>query len=131
MRVLGCFILFSTLAFAGAAQARLEDLVKQMLTTMDSISKSLESISDEDTAKAAHNELKKSASQWIEIRKQAEETPPPTKEEKERLAKEYKGKLEEAQKKLFAEIARVQNIPGGKDALLEIRNALVKKSEGK
>src|SRR5262245_24263163 len=108
-------------ALAGAGNdARLEDIVKQMLGAMGQMTTTLSGITDEASAKAAHPDLKKSAESWLLIRKNADKVPPPTKEEKDRLAKEYKPKLEEAQKKLFFEIGRVQGIPGGKEALLEI-----------
>ena len=41
--------------------------------------------------------------------------------------KEYKSKLESAQKKLYGEVSRVQNIPGGPEALKEIRSVLDKR----
>lgn len=116
------------LGWAQAPDTRLEDVIKQMLSTMDGLTKVLTKIEDEETAQAAHPELKKSAEEWLAIRKKAEKTPPPTKEEKEKLTKEYRGKLEEAQKKLFAEISRVQAIKGGKEALAEVSKALSKKS---
>jgi hypothetical protein len=40
------------------------------------------------------------------------------------LEKEYRPKLFEAQKKLFGEIGRVRNVPGGKEALQEISAAV-------
>ena len=55
------------------------------------------------------------------MRTKAESIKPPVKEEKERLEKEYKPKLFEAQKKLFGEIGRVKLLTGGQVALKEIR----------
>jgi len=46
---------------------------------------------------------------------------PPSKEESERLKKAYKEKIEATHKKLFGEIARVKKVPGGSDALKEIK----------
>jgi len=60
------------------------------------------------------------------VRAQAEKLPPPSREQKERLDKEFKEKLEVAQKKLAGEVIRLKNIPGGPDALKEIRSVLVK-----
>src|SRR4051794_32879495 len=115
-----------TAGLVWSQDARFEDVLKSMLGTMDQITKTLSGITDEDTAKAARPELKKSAEEWQAVRKKAEHLPPPSKEEKDRLAKEYKKKLEDSQKKLFEEISRVQGVPGGKAALLEVSKVLGK-----
>ena len=67
--------------------------------------------------------LKKSATEWNVLRKRAEKVPPPTRQEKEVLVREYQIKIQDAQKKLFSEIARVKDIPGGKEALHEVNQA--------
>jgi hypothetical protein len=112
-----------------SSDARLSDVIKEILGTMDKLTSHLEGIKDEDTAKASRAELKKVAAQWIETRKKAEKVKPPSKEEKERLEKEYKEKLQTAQKKLLAEIARVKGVPGGPEALKEIRALMGKNSK--
>jgi hypothetical protein len=89
----------------------------------------LTTIRDEDTARSAQPDLRKAAGKWQLIKKKAEGLPPPSKEEKDRLAKQYKSKLEEAQKKLFGEVARVSAIAGGRQALLEISGVLEKKGK--
>ena len=111
----------------GGDKAQFEDVIKQMLDTMGSLTKTLATVTDEETAKNSQPELRKAAGRWHQIKKKAEGLPPPSKEEKDRLAKEYKPKLEEAQKKLFGEVARVSVIPGGRQALLEISGVLEKK----
>jgi hypothetical protein len=113
----------------GGDKAQFEDVVKQVLETMGSLTTTLLTIRDEETAKSAQPELRKTAGQWRLIKKQAEGLPPPSKEEKDRLAKQYKTKLEEAQKKLFGEVARVSIVPGGRAALLEISGVLEKKTK--
>ena len=111
-------------------QARaFEDVVKQMLDTMGSLTTTLATIRDDETAKSAQPDLRKAAGKWQLIKKKAEGLPPPSKEEKDRLAKEYRTKLEEAQKKLFGEVARVSTIPGGRAALLEVSSILGKKNK--
>lgn len=122
-KVFAALTLLASAVFAGDS-ARLEDIVKSMLGAMDRLSSALSTIQDEDTARAAHPDLKKGAEEWLVLRKRAENVPPPTREEKVKLEKEFKGKIEEAQKKLFTEIARVQNVPGGKEALQEVSKAL-------
>jgi hypothetical protein len=113
----------------GEAKSPFEEVVKQMLETLDSVSATLATIHDEATAKAAEANLRKAAGKWHLVKEKSEKLPPPAKEEKERVAKEYKTKLEQAQKKLLGEVARVSAVPGGRAALLEIRDVLDKKSK--
>jgi hypothetical protein len=64
----------------------------------------------------------------LDLRKQADELKQPSKEEKDRLAKEYAPKFEAAVKKLQMQTARVMGIPGGETALDELA---VLKDKGK
>lgn len=114
-------------SFAGEGSARLEDIVRAMLGAIERFTTTLGTIQDEDSAKAAQPILAKGAAEWLSLRKKAENVAPPTREEKEKLEKEFKGKLEEAQKKLFAEIARVQTVAGGNEALQELSKAMARK----
>jgi hypothetical protein len=114
---------------AGGAKGSFEDVVKQMLDVMGSLTTTLATIRDDETAKSAQPDLRKAAGKWQLIKKKAEGLPPPSKEEKDRLTKEYKTKLEEAQKKLFGEVARVSVIPGGRAALLDMSSVLGKKGK--
>ena len=50
-------------------------------------------------------------------------------EEKDRLEKEYKEKTEAAQRKLFAQVARVREVPGARPALEEIRGVLTRQTK--
>src|SRR5262249_11400258 len=113
------------LVHGGAASH--EELVKQMLSNLDKMTATLTTITTQESADAARPELQKAAKEWVALRGQAEKLPPPSRMEKERLEKEYKGKLEAAQKKLYGEVTRVQNIPGGPAALKEIRGVLDKR----
>lgn len=122
---LGASLALIGLAAAGEASAH-DDVIKKMLLTLDKISTTLESITTQESADAAKPELQKSTKEWLAVRAKAEKLPPPSREQKERLDKEYKGKLEAAQKKLAGEVIRVKNIPGGPEALKEIRSVLVK-----
>jgi len=110
-------------------KAQFEDVIKQIIETMDSLTGTLTNIKDADSAKDAQPELRKAAGKWQTIRKKAENMAPPSKEEKDRLAKEYRPKLEQSQKKLFVEVGRVSTVPGGKEALSEITAVLEKKKE--
>jgi hypothetical protein len=101
-------------------------VVKEMLGVMDKLTEALSGIKDSATAEAAKPELRKLAKAWTAVRDKAEKTPPPSKEEKARLEKDFKSQMELAQRKLFGEAGRVRNIPGAGDALQEIRSVLTR-----
>src|SRR5262245_65410831 len=69
--------------------ATFEDVLKDMLATMDQITSTLGEVKDEETAKAARPGLQKAAQRFVELRKKADTVKPPSKEEKDRLDKEY------------------------------------------
>ncbi len=106
-----------------------EKVIQQMIASAESIAVTLKTIIDEDTAAASRPPLRKAAASWTEARAKAEKLQPPEKDEKVRLEKFYKPKLEEALKKMFNEVRRVENIPGGKEALKEITGVLQKDSK--
>ena len=56
----------------GEAKTAFEDVIKQMLETMDSLSTTLATIRDEETAKVAQVELRKATGKWQLIKKNAE-----------------------------------------------------------
>jgi hypothetical protein len=101
-------------------------VVLQMLEVMDKLTASLATIKDQDTAEAARPELRKLTKDWTALRDKAEKVPPPAQPEKERLQKEFKAKLEAAQRKLFGEVARLRMIPGARAVLEEIRSVLAR-----
>jgi len=129
LKAIAALLLLAGVSLGQENSGRREAVVKGMIGFMEKLTRTLKTVQDEDTAKAVRPELKKSADEWTALRKLAENIPPPTKEEKEKdgLAKEYRGKLEEAHKKLLAEIARVSLLPGGNDALTEVRKILTAK----
>jgi hypothetical protein len=104
-------------------------VVTQVLEVMDKLSAALATITNEQSAEAAKPELRKLAKQWTALRDKAEKVPPPERAEKDRLEKEFKAKLEGAQRKLFGEVGRVQEIPGGRAALEEIRGVLTRSTK--
>jgi hypothetical protein len=122
---IGLALLFGAVVAAGEGGAH-EEVIKQMTAAIDKLGAALEGVQDEDTAKAIRPDLKKHAGVFVEARKKAEKLPPPEAEEKDRLTKELKPKLEEAMKKLFTQVRRVERLPGGQDALLELRPVLNK-----
>lgn len=108
-----------------------EKLVKEMVGTLERVAQTLSEIKDKDTADAARPQLRKSGEEFLALRKEAETLPPPPKDVKDRLAKLYRGKLEAVQKKILAEVVRVQRVPGGREALEDLGAILGKKAEKK
>jgi hypothetical protein len=111
-------------AAAAGENSPYEKAIQKMIGSLDEIAATLKTIIDEDTAGAAKLDLRKSAGVWIETRDKAAKLLPPEKEEKARLEKLYRPKLEESMRKMFIEVRRVENIPGGKEALKEISGVL-------
>jgi len=103
-----------------AGDGSFEGLVKETLSTVEDITKTLKTIKDRASAEAARPELKKAARLLLELRKKAEEWKQPNKEEKDRLAKEYAPKFEAAVKQLRAATIIVKAIPGGEEAIAEL-----------
>lgn len=108
-----------------------EEVVKEMLASMEKLTAVLETIKDEETAKAARPELRQAAGRWQELRKKADNLKPPSKEEKDRLEKEYKEKMQVALRKFLGHSKRVENVPGGKEALQDIAAILKNKEQRK
>ena len=108
-----------------------ESLVKDMLDTIDEITKTLQTIKDRDSAVTAQPQLKKSAEHVLVLRKKAELWKQPNKEEKERLEKEYAPKMEVAVKKLRDASAQVKSVPGGAEAVAELAILADKKDKDK
>jgi hypothetical protein len=115
-------------AAAPAGEGSYENVVKDMLGTLEQITKVLSTVQDQGSADAARPELKKAAEKMLDLRKQADELKQPSKEEKDRLAKEYAPKFEAAVKKLQQQSIRVEAIPGGEAAVGELA---VLKDKGK
>src|SRR5262245_9428497 len=115
-------------AVCGGGLARHEAAIKDLLGNIDKITTLLATIKDAERTKEATPPLKQAAKEWENIRKKADDLPPPTQDEKTQLEKKYKEPLEMAQKKLFAEVARVRVTPGGLDALAAIAKVLGQKN---
>jgi hypothetical protein len=111
----------------GGGGSPYESVIKEMIVALDTLTGVLGTIKDEPSAKAARPELKKAAGQLDEVRKKAEGLKPPDKAEKDRVARDYKAKLDTSIRKLLAEEARVKGIPGGAEAVNEIYSAGDKK----
>lgn len=122
-------VLFTFIVLAAGEGSPHEKIMQDMIGAFDAIAASLKTITDEDTATAAKPALKKGNDAFVDARKRAAKLPAPEKDEKIRLEKLYKPKIEESLKKMNMEITRVEMVPGGKDALKEIAGVL--KKDGK
>lgn len=111
---------------ACAQDSPYETALKQVLDSFDKIGAKLKTIEDADTAAAAKPDLRKAADQFVEARTKAAKLPQPEKAEKVRLEKIYRPKIDESMKKLLIEARRVEQIPGGKEALKEISEVFKK-----
>ena len=127
LRALGVFFCWSAAAWVAAAQASpYEKALAQVLDSFDKIGATLKTIVDEESAGAAKPALRKSADAFVDARAKAAKLQPPDKEEKLRLEKLFKPKIEEALKKMTIQVRRVELVPGGKEALKEIAGVLKK-----
>ena len=127
--VLGAAVLIA-LGEGGEAGSPHEAVVKEMLRTLEQVTGVLGKISDEASAEAARPELRAADKRMLQLRKKAKELKQPSKEEKDRLAREYRARFEDALKKLRAEVIRVKGIPGGDAAVKELSSLNEKPREG-
>jgi len=117
----GLLLLSGLLAVASpAGEQAHERIVKEMLETMEQITKVLTGITNQDSAAAAAPNLKKAAEKMLQLRMEAAELKQPDKAEKDRLAKEYAPKMELAVKEMRKQTIRVKGIPGGDEAVMEL-----------
>ncbi len=123
-------IVVIAVGFVGASQGSpYEQTLQQVIDSFEKIGAKLKTIMDQESAAASKPDLRKSADAYLAARAKATKMQPPEKEEKARLEKQYKPKLEKAMKAMFEEIRRVEQIPGGTDALKEIASVLKKDSK--
>jgi hypothetical protein len=109
------------LPLAAGEEGAHEKALKQQLRALDQLSAALEKVRDAESAEAARPELRKAVAAWSEAKTKLAELPPPDKAEKDRLAKEYKKKMDAATLKFFTEVGRVRGFPAGKQVLEEIK----------
>ena len=121
LRAAGIGVLLLAVGLTAAAQeSPYEQTLQKMIGALDKIGEELKKIVDEQSAAAARPELKTQASAWLDAKTKAEKLQPPEKDEKLRLEKAYRPKLEKALQTVNLERRRVASVPGGKDALQEI-----------
>lgn len=109
-----------------------EEVVAQMLGQLEKIADTLAGLKDEDTVAAAREDLKKGVQNYLDLRAKAEKLPPPARELKDRLEKEYKARFAAVHVRLSVEITRVRGaVPGGRAALKEVSVLLGKEGKDK
>ncbi len=120
-----CFLIpLSLFAQEGRQESPHEAALKQLLDVMDRASMVLGLITNSENGNEARPEIKKFVEEFVKVRKASESLPPPKKELKDMLAKEYKTKVELSTKKFLAEIERIRRLAGMKGVLEELRPIL-------
>src|SRR5437868_5678038 len=93
-----------TLAPASQQQpSSYEVVVKDMLATVEDITKTLGTITDTDSATAASPKLEEQGKKLLALRQQADKLPQPEKDEKDHLELTYRVRFDDALKRLRAE----------------------------
>ncbi len=101
-------------------------MIEQSLELLRGINKTLAAVENRETADAAVPELRKAAKKWHELRKKAEDIPPPDRAEKNRLAEKYKESLVKEERTLRGHIIRLESVTGSQPVLQEITGILKK-----
>jgi hypothetical protein len=122
-RVLAAVLLLggsSVLFGQGSAVEQLEAVFKDMLGHVNQITGALRTVKDEETAAAAHPKLKKAAAGLQEVQKRSAALQKVPKDERDRLTRKYGDEVRAAFINMTKEVARVRDVPGGKEALDEL-----------
>jgi hypothetical protein len=115
-------VAIATLSVSADEESPYEKGLKVQLRALEQLSTVLAGVRDVDSAQAARPELRKAADAWTGAKTKLAELPPPDKQEKDRLAKDYKKKMDAATLKFFTEVGRVRGFPAGKQLLEEIKS---------
>ncbi len=109
-----------------AGEAKYEETLQKLVDIMTQMSKTLDMIVDEDTAKSNRSALRVQSEAFLAARKQSQDYAPPTAEAREKLAQKFRPQFEKLRKVVVGHIARVQRVPGGNASLQEIRSVFEK-----
>jgi hypothetical protein len=107
-----------------------EEIVKQTLSSLNQLTKALEPVKDEASAKAALPDVKKAAEQFIAVRKKAEQLKQPDLAAKDELEKKYKKQLVKAVQEFRAKAREIQEVPGSQE-LLKVLEPVLKPGKKK
>jgi hypothetical protein len=132
VRLAATLALLTASAFAfsqDAGDAKYEETLVKLLETMGQMTKTLEMIVDEPSAKAQRAPLKEQVEVFLKTRKESESLAPPSADVRDKLAQKFRPEFEKSRKTLVAQIARVQRVPGGTATLQDLRDIFEKKSK--
>lgn len=101
-----------------------EEVVVQLMTSMEKMTKALADVKDGPTAEAALPQLKQAAAQFVDVRKKSEQLKQPDKAEKDRITAKFQKKMAEVSQKLSSEVRRISGISGAQPVLKEIQEVL-------
>jgi len=119
-------------AFAGGCggKSEREQLKEQEIATMNEAVDVLETIKDEESAKAAAPKLMEIAGRVKDLKKQQNALGKPSKDEQEKLNKKFDNDRKAAHDRLVHEMVRIQRIPGAPDALKDVIEEFIKLDQG-
>jgi hypothetical protein len=114
--MLTCFAVLLLSACAGPH----ETMARDAIAILKEIADELSTIKDAATAEDASPRLKELGGRWRANEHRMARTRGPSVRDMKELEKKYGGQLEQAMKRYLIEVARVQQIPGGAEALAEL-----------
>jgi hypothetical protein len=114
--ILACF---SVLFFSGCRSPH-ETMARDAIAILKEIADELSTIKDDSTAEAAAPRLKELGGRWRANERRMSGTRGPSVRDLKELEKKYGGQLQEAVNRYQIEVARVQRLPGGPEALAEL-----------
>ena len=94
-----------------------DSVMKEMVTTLNTMTMALESAKDDKTAKDAKPKLVKISSQMQDLQEKAKKLGNPSPDEEKKLEEKFKVDLDAVTKKLVAEVTRLKAQPYGKDLI--------------
>ncbi len=119
---MACGLGFSTIA---SAQDTYEKVLDEMVPAFTEFGETLEKIKDPKSAEKVKPALKELAKKMADLKARADKLGEPKGEKKEELEKKYKGKLQDAAKKLSTEMVRIATqVESGKEIVKEISEIL-------
>ena len=107
---------FTFLLLSGCGDPH-EKMAENAIAILKDIADELSTIRDPATAEAAVPRLKELGGRWRANERRMTKSRGPSVRDLKELDKNYGGQLEEAMKRYFIEVARVQKIDGGQQAL--------------
>jgi hypothetical protein len=98
-----------------------EKVLNDRIAFLKETTEILKTVKDKKTAKAARPKLKKMGKKYAELARRSQKLTKPSQEEGRALQKKYQKKITAATAALKKETGRVKEVPGGKEALAELK----------